>query len=107
MKRKAAPFSRGVRLAGHKSRTAHLPIESLSVTGEVHIPLSRHIGAPAQAIVAAGDLVKKGHCHGRASGAVSAHVHSTVAGTGTSGREMPDRRRSNIPSPRPPARQDP
>ena len=97
MKRKAAPFFRGVRLAGHKSRTAHLPIEPLAVTGEVHIPLSRHIGAPAQAIVAAGDLVKKGQCIGRASGAVSANVHASVAGTVTSVGEMPDGRGGTIP----------
>lgn len=97
MKRKAAPFFRGVRLAGHKSRMAHLPIEPLAVTGEVHIPLSRHIGAPAQAIVAAGDPVKKGQCIGRASGAVSANVHASVAGTVTRVGEMPDGRGGTIP----------
>lgn len=97
MKRKAAPFFRGVRLAGHKSRTAHLPIEPLAVTGEVHIPLSRHIGAPAQAIVAAGETVKKGQCIGRASGALSANVHASVAGTVTRVGEMPDGRGGTIP----------
>ena len=97
MKLKAAPFFRGVRLAGHKSRTANLPIEPLPVTGEIHIPLSRHIGAPAQAIVKTGDTVKKGQCIGRAVGAVSANVHASVAGTVTSIGTCPDGRGGTIP----------
>ena len=97
MKLKAAPFFRGVRLAGHKSRTANLPIEPLPVTGEIHIPLSRHIGAPAQAIVKTGDTVKKGQCIARAVGAVSANVHASVAGTVTSIGTCPDGRGGTIP----------
>ncbi len=47
----------------------------------VVIPLSQHAGAPAQAIVEAGQHVKMGEKIGEAQGAVSSPVHASVSGT--------------------------
>lgn len=48
---------------------------------KVYISLSQHIGAPAIPIVNVGDKVKKGTLIAAASGAISANVYSSVAGT--------------------------
>lgn len=50
----------------------------------VVIPLSQHIGAPAQAVVAKGDVVKTGQLIAQSGGFVSANIHSSVSGTVTS-----------------------
>lgn len=55
-------------------------IETLPVPSEVKIPVSQHIGAPAQPIVAVGDQVKVGQLIAQAGGFVSANVHSSVSG---------------------------
>lgn len=56
-------------------------IEVLPVPEKVMIPLSQHIGAPATAIVAKGDTVKVGQLIAKASGFISANIHSSVSGT--------------------------
>ncbi len=61
--------------------SATQPIEILPLPTEVNIPLSQHIGAPAQAVVAVGDKVKAGQLIAKAGGFVSANVHSSVSGT--------------------------
>lgn len=45
------------------------------------IPLAQHIGAPATALVKAGDRVLVNQKIGEASGFISANVHSSVSGT--------------------------
>lgn len=55
-------------------------IEIFNTTGTVTIPLSQHIGAPAQAVVKRGDIVKVGTLIGKSSGFVSANIHSSVSG---------------------------
>ena len=45
------------------------------------MPLSQHIGAPAQCCVAKGDKVAKYQIIGKSSGFVSANIHSPVSGT--------------------------
>ena len=56
----------------------------------VVIPLSQHIGAPAEACVAKGDTVKVGQLIGKAAGFVSANIHSSVSGTVISIDPVPD-----------------
>jgi electron transport complex protein RnfC len=56
-------------------------ITALAVPSRVVIPLSQHIGAPAQAVVKKGDAVKVGTLLGKAGGFVSANIHSSVSGT--------------------------
>lgn len=60
--------------------TAGIPIEYLPVPGNVVIPLSQHIGAPANPVVAKGDTVKTGQLIAEGKGFVSANIHSSVSG---------------------------
>lgn len=60
--------------------SAAQPVEVLPLPAKVIIPLSQHIGAPAEAMVAKGDRVKTGQLIAKSAGFVSANVHSTVSG---------------------------
>ena len=55
-------------------------ITALAAPKQVIIPLSQHIGAPAQAVVKKGDMVKVGTSLAKAGGFVSANIHSSVSG---------------------------
>jgi electron transport complex protein RnfC len=55
-------------------------ISLLDIPEQVIIPLAQHIGAPAQAVVKKGDVVKTGTLIGKAGGFVSANIHSSVSG---------------------------
>ena len=73
----------GVHPQDNKNYSAHQPITVCPLPKKAIIPLSQHIGAPAQAIVAKGDKVKVGQLIAKAGGFVSANVHSPVSGTVT------------------------
>ena len=60
--------------------SAGKPIVRLDIPKQVMIPLSQHIGAPSQAVVARGDLVKVGTLIAKSGGFVSANIHSSVSG---------------------------
>lgn len=60
--------------------SAGSPIRQLPIPKEVKVPLGQHIGAPAQPVVAVGDVVKVGQLLAQATGFVSANVHSPVSG---------------------------
>jgi len=61
----------------------------------VVIPLSMHLGAPANPIVSVGDYVKMGQKIGEAAGFISAPVHSSVSGKVISIQELPHATRGN------------
>lgn len=65
----------------HFKNTAEAQTEIMPAPGKVYIPLSQHIGAPANPIVKKGDKVFVGTLIGEAAGYVSAPVHSSVSGT--------------------------
>lgn len=81
-------FKRGVHPDGSKI-TADKPLEDLPTPIAVCIPLSQHIGAPAEPIVKIGDYVKEGTLIGKASGFVSANVYSSVSGEVTGFMKLP------------------
>jgi len=56
-------------------------IETLTVPDVVYIPISQHLGVPANPIVKKGDVVKIGTPIAEAAGFVSTFIHSSVAGT--------------------------
>lgn len=64
-----------------KGKTKKLEIEKLKAPPVLYIPLSQHIGAPAQPIVKVGETVKKYQLIGQASSVLSANIHSPVSGT--------------------------
>jgi electron transport complex protein RnfC len=63
--------------------SAESAIETLAPEGVVRIFLSQHIGAPSTPVVAKGDKVKVGQLIAKATGFVSANIHSSVSGTVT------------------------
>ena len=60
--------------------TADIPIEYLPVPESVIIPVSQHIGSPANPVVNKGDTVKTGQVIAAGKGFVSANIHSSVSG---------------------------
>ena len=60
--------------------TAGNKIERLAIPSSVAIPVSQHIGAPAEVIVNKGDIVKTGQVIARSKGFVSTNIHSSVSG---------------------------
>ena len=61
--------------------TAGRMIENLPLPETVFIPVAQHIGSPALPVVARGEKVLAGQIIAKASGFVSANVHSSVSGT--------------------------
>jgi electron transport complex protein RnfC len=72
----------GIHPADNKM-SAESAIETVAPEGVVRIFLSQHIGAPAAPVVAKGDKVKVGQLIAKATGFVSANIHSSVSGTVT------------------------
>ncbi len=65
----------------HKAMAKDRAIQDAPIPAELVVPLSQHIGAPAQAAVKPGETVKRGQLIAEAGGFVSAAVHSPVSGT--------------------------
>ncbi len=61
--------------------SANAKIECFPIPSVAFISMSQHLGAPAEPVVAVGDSVKVGQLIGKASGFISANVHSSVSGT--------------------------
>lgn len=74
-------FIGGIHPPYNKELAKDKAIRPCPVPTEVYIPLSQHIGAPNEALVAAGDHVEVGQRIGATEAFVSAPVHSSVAGT--------------------------
>ncbi len=70
--------------------SANAAIENFPLMDTAYISLSQHLGAPAEPIVAKGDKVKTGQLIAKASGFISANIHSSVSGTVTSIEPYPD-----------------
>ncbi|MDC1106669.1 electron transport complex subunit RsxC [Prolixibacteraceae bacterium] len=60
--------------------SANASIQALAIPKTVYIPMAQHIGAPATPLIKKGDMVKVGQMIGKASGFVSANIHSSVSG---------------------------
>jgi len=76
-------FHGGIKLKGKKSLSVQHPITSSEIPKEIVLPLSQHIGVPAEPVVKVGDKVLKGQLLGHAEGPVSAPVHASSSGTVT------------------------
>ena len=81
MTRRLWHFHGGLRLEGHKAMSMHEPIADAPLPERVVLPLSQHIGAPAEPEVEVGQRVLKGQRIARATEYVSAPVHATTSGT--------------------------
>ncbi len=72
-------FLKGVRVP-HRKYTADKPALRIEAPKTVKIPMSMHIGAPANPVVKVGDTVKVGTLIGAASGFVSSEIYSSISG---------------------------
>ena len=70
----------GVKVPHRKTTAGSTPVR-MGVPSVVTIPMSMHIGAPAQPGVKKGDPVYVGTLIGQAGGFVSANIHSSVSGS--------------------------
>ena len=76
-----AGYYGGVHPSENKEFSEHLALKPFPAPKTVVIPMSQHLGAPANPIVQVGDTVKVGQKIGEAAGFISAPVHSSVSGT--------------------------
>ncbi len=72
----------------HQKNTAECESVVMPAPKTVYIPLSQHIGTPANPVVKKGDPVFVGTLIGEAGGFVSAPVHSSVSGTVTDVKDL-------------------
>ena len=77
---KTKTFRYGIHPEERKELSKDKPVVPIEAGEFVRIPLSQHIGAPAEAVVKAGDKVKAGTLVGKAGAIVSANVFSSVSG---------------------------
>jgi len=79
---KALTFKRGVHPPDSKEYTNQKPIKILmpEENSEIVVPMSQHIGAPCEPIVAKGDRVLLGQKIADSSAFVSSPIHSSVSG---------------------------
>lgn len=73
----------GIHVKDNKQLCREKPIELMPAPEIVKISLSQHIGAPAIPVVNVNDCVVIGQLIGKANGAVSANVYSSVCGVVT------------------------
>jgi electron transport complex protein RnfC len=81
MSTKLFTFKGGVHPPTNKTLTQNVPIENAVDPKIVVIPMSQHIGAPCDPLVAVGDTVKVGQKIGESKAFMSVPVHSSVSGT--------------------------
>ncbi len=82
-------FPGGVHPKDGKSISFSMPIQSAPLLEEYTIPLSQHIGTPAQPIVKRGQRVLKGQKIAEATDNISAHIHAPTSGEITSVSKHP------------------
>ena len=74
-------FKGGIHPDDGKSLAKDKAIVEVKPKGDLVYPVSQHIGAPANPIVAVGDRVLKGQMIAEAGGFVSAPIYASVSGT--------------------------
>ena len=77
---KLKTFPGGLHPPDNKEWSADKAIEDCPLPEELVIPMSQHIGAPAEPCVLVGQKVKKGEVIGQAKGFVSVPVHASTSG---------------------------
>lgn len=70
----------GLRLQGHKSAATADPIHELPIPAQLILPITQHVGDPAQPIVAIGERVLKGQLVAEPGGELSAPIHAPSSG---------------------------
>lgn len=71
----------GVHPPENKFQSLAEPLAIMPIPQQVILPLSQHIGAPAEPVVAVGDRVLTGQLIAEAQGFVSVNIHASISGT--------------------------
>jgi len=80
-----------------KGQTSEKAIVAMPLPALLYIPLQQHIGAPAEALVAEGDLVRKGQMIARGQGTISAPQHAPTSGRVVAVAEIASPHPSGLP----------
>ncbi len=86
---KPAAIRGGLKLPAHKAESLRHPLQAAPLPAVLTVPVSQHIGEPAEPLVKPGDRVGKGQPIARASGYISAPVHAPSSGTVTDVGDFP------------------
>lgn len=70
----------GLRLPGHKAASTTEPIREVPLPAQLILPITQHVGDPAQPVVAAGDYVLKGQLLAEPDETLGAAVHASSSG---------------------------
>ncbi|UVE18837.1 electron transport complex subunit RsxC [Pseudomonas sp. LS44] len=70
----------GIHPPDNKRQSTALPIQAVPLPRQLILPLSQHIGAPAEPCVQVGERVLKGQLIAAANGSISAPVHAPTSG---------------------------
>lgn len=70
----------GLKLDANKAQSLRLPLQEAALAPLLTVPLSQHIGEPAEALVEVGEQVAKGQPIAAAGGYISAPVHAPSSG---------------------------
>jgi len=89
----------GLRLPGFKTRSTAQGVVDTPVPSQLVIPLTQHVGDPAQPMVKPGDRVLKGQLIAKPDGAFGAPVHAPSSGTVLAIEAWPVSRRRGDPGP--------
>ena len=89
----------GLRLPGHKSASTAAPIRDVPIPAQLILPITQHVGDPAQPIVGIGEHVLKGQLVADPSGALGAPVHASSSGTVIAIEPWPVTHRHGEPAP--------
>jgi len=71
----------GLRLPGHKSESTAQSIRDVPIPSQLVLPITQHVGDPAQPIVNVGERVLKGQLLAQTDGALGAPIHASSSGT--------------------------
>jgi electron transport complex protein RnfC len=97
--RKVWDIHGGVHPAENKSQSVNTPIRQASIPAQLILPLSQHIGAPAEPVVTVGDHVLKGQQIASAKGFVSVPLHAPSSGEVIAIEERMIAHSSGMPAP--------
>jgi electron transport complex protein RnfC len=70
----------GMRLRGHKTASTAQAIQRVPLPTQLILPITQHVGDPAQPIVGIGERVLKGQLIAESEGSLSAPVHASSSG---------------------------
>ncbi len=93
-----AGYYGGIHPVEGKEPTEHKPLVRFPEPQVAVIPLSMHLGAPANPIVSVGDTVKVGQKIAEAAGFISAPIHASISGKVVAIEDRPHANRGMCPA---------